>query len=172
MEAINNNHTLPITFTEVERSNVGQALHNRILASFHNNNKPWSNLLGPQPVNNSNVNISNNFNRSVNALRPFDYMLTYFNSFIFEWLYCTFNLSFQQRQQKMAWQEQQSTTFNASRRKTWAESSVFHGGFAGEYHDHRCPASGLGGSSGAANTFKYERLSSSGHKLFLPTISN
>ena len=79
---------------------------------------------------------------------------------------------FQQRQQKMAWQEQQSTSFNASRRKTWAESSVFHGGFAGEYHDHRCPASGLGGSSGAANTFKYERLSSSGHKLFLPTISN
>merc|ERR1711988_431957 len=81
----------------------------------------------------------------------------------------------QQRQQKMAWQEQQqqSTNFNASRRKTWAESSVFHGGlaFAGEYHDHRCPASGL--NSGAATPpFKYERQTSSGHKMFLPSISN
>ena len=81
----------------------------------------------------------------------------------------------QQRQQKMAWQEQQqqSTNFNASRRKTWAESSVFHGGlaFAGEYHDHRCPASGL--NSGAATPpFKYERQTSSGHKIFLPSISN
>merc|ERR1719225_2565496 len=81
----------------------------------------------------------------------------------------------QQRQQKMAWQEQQqqSTNFNASRRKTWAESSVFHGGlaFAGEYHDHRCPASGL--NSGAATPpFKYERQTSSDHKIFLPSISN
>ena len=72
----------------------------------------------------------------------------------------------------MAWQEQQSTTFNASRRKTWAESSVFHGGmsFAGEYHDHRCPASGL--ATGTSTPFKYERQTSSGHKIFLPTISN
>merc|ERR1712150_369886 len=80
----------------------------------------------------------------------------------------------QQRQQKVAWQEQQqSTNFNASRRKTWAESSVFHGGlaFAGEYHDHRCPASGL--NSGAATPpFKYERQTSSGHKILLPSISN
>merc|ERR1719510_1353160 len=58
------------------------------------------------------------------------------------------------QQQKMAWQEQQSTSYSASRRKTWAESSVFHGGiaFAGatHYHDHGCPASGLGTAPAAA----------------------
>ena len=83
----------------------------------------------------------------------------------------------QQRQQqtKMAWQDQQSSTFSASRRKTWAESSVLHGGgisFAG--HDHSCPASGLHSSSASVQQvpYKFERQTSSGHRVFLPTISN
>ena len=80
-----------------------------------------------------------------------------------------------QQQQKMAWQEQQSSSFSASRRKTWAESSISHGGivFAGSsggYHEHSCPASGL---SQTANTgYKFERQTATGHRLFLPTISN
>ena len=88
----------------------------------------------------------------------------------------------QQQQQKMAWQEQQSSTYSASRRKTWAESSVFHGGiaFAGasggsgrsantsvQYHEHACPVNQLGGGTG----YKFERQTSSGHRLFLPNIA-
>merc|ERR1712223_1132955 len=87
----------------------------------------------------------------------------------------------QQQQQKMAWQEQQSSTFSASRRKTWAESSVFHGGiaFAGasgssrsgnatvHYHEAPCPVNQLGGGTG----YKFERQTSSGHRLFLPNIA-
>jgi hypothetical protein len=85
----------------------------------------------------------------------------------------------QQRQQKMAWQEQQSSTqtFSASKRKTWAESSVFHGGaltFAGTsgYHDHGCPASTLSSAAAQVPAYKFERQTSSGHRMFLPTISN
>ena len=85
-----------------------------------------------------------------------------------------------QQQQKMAWQEQQSSTYSASRRKTWAESSVFHGGiaFAGssgsEYHEHSCPASGLQSTTSVTREtpYKFERQTATGHRLFLPTISN
>ena len=84
-----------------------------------------------------------------------------------------------QQQQKMAWQEQQSSTYSASRRKTWAESSVFHGGiaFAGSsgsgYHEHSCPASGLHSATVTKETpYKFERQTATGHRLFLPTISN
>ena len=82
-----------------------------------------------------------------------------------------------QQQQKMAWQEQQSSTYSASRRKTWAESSVFHGGIAfagsaGGYHEHTCPASGLQSSANSATQYKFERQTAAGHRMFLPTISN
>jgi len=87
----------------------------------------------------------------------------------------------QQQQQKMAWQQQESSTYSASRRKTWAESSVFHGGiaFAGasgssrsgnatvHYHEAPCPVNQLGGGTG----YKFERQTSSGHRLFLPNIA-
>lgn len=80
----------------------------------------------------------------------------------------------------MAWQEQQSSTYSASRRKTWAESSVFHGGiaFAGSsgsgYHEHSCPASGLQSTTSVTREtpYKFERQTATGHRLFLPTISN
>ena len=82
-----------------------------------------------------------------------------------------------QQQQKMAWQEQQSSSFSASRRKTWAESSITHGGivFAGSsggYHEHSCPASGLSHTAANAGSYKFERQTATGHRLFLPTISN
>merc|ERR1711953_991202 len=78
------------------------------------------------------------------------------------------------QQQKMAWQGQQSSTYSASRRKTWAESRVFHGGiaFAGSsgsgYHEHSCPASGLHSATVTKETpYKFERQTATGHRLFL-----
>ena len=58
-----------------------------------------------------------------------------------------------------------------SRRKTWAESSLQHGGaaaigqsiYAQDFHQHSCPASKVYTNT---SPYKYERQSSSGHKLF------
>jgi hypothetical protein len=72
---------------------------------------------------------------------------------------------------------------SAGRRRTWAESSVFHGGLAGssssgvagalsyatEHHDHSCPASQL---FTRVSPYKYDRQTSSGHKVFLPSVIN
>ena len=73
---------------------------------------------------------------------------------------------------------------SAGRRRTWAESSVFHGGVAtsyaggagggvagamSDYHDHSCPAANL---YTKVSPFKYDRQTSSGHKVFLPSVSN
>ena len=64
---------------------------------------------------------------------------------------------------------------SAGRRRTWAESSVFHGGVAGaisyasEHHDHNCPAGQL---FTQVSPYKYDRQTSSGHKVFLPSVSN
>ena len=58
-----------------------------------------------------------------------------------------------------------------SRRRTWAESSLMHGGaatigqsiYAQDFHQHSCPASKVYTQT---SPYKYERQSSSGHKLF------
>ena len=58
-----------------------------------------------------------------------------------------------------------------SRRRTWAESSLMHGGaaaigqsiYAQDFHQHSCPASKVYTNT---SPFKYERQSSSGHKMF------
>ena len=60
---------------------------------------------------------------------------------------------------------------STGRRKTWAESSILHGATAGigqslyaqDFQQHSCPASKVYTES---SPFKYERQSSSGHKLF------
>merc|ERR1712079_987350 len=60
---------------------------------------------------------------------------------------------------------------STGRRKTWAESSILHGATAGigqslyaqYFQQHSCPASKVYTES---SPFKYERQSSSGHKLF------
>ena len=60
-----------------------------------------------------------------------------------------------------------------SRRRTWAESSLMHGGsvaigqsiYAQDFHQHSCPASKVYANS---SPYKYERQSSSGHKMFAP----
>ena len=60
-----------------------------------------------------------------------------------------------------------------SRRKTWAESSILHGGasnigstiYAQDFHQHTCPASKVYTTE---SPFRYERQSSSGHKMFQP----
>ena len=103
------------------------------------------------------------------------------------------NTSFEQQKQSVVSQETRASS--AGRRRTWAESTHFHGeglvigardsftigqgthlassrrqsGMASEYHEVSCPASGLAKSRSA---FKYDRQSGSGHKLFLPTVSN
>ena len=88
---------------------------------------------------------------------------------------------------------QETRASSAGRRRTWAESSVFHGeglvigardsftlgqssssrrqsgAVTSDYHEVSCPASGLAKSR---SPFKYDRQSGSGHKLFLPTVSN
>ena len=77
---------------------------------------------------------------------------------------------------------------SSGRRRTWAESSVFHGGVGASYaggsssgvagalsyasehhHDHSCPASQL---FTKVSPYKYDRQTSSGHKVFLPSVSN
>jgi len=60
-----------------------------------------------------------------------------------------------------------------SRRKTWAESSILHGGasnigstiYAQDFHQHTCPASKVYTTE---SPFRYERQTSSGHKMFQP----
>jgi len=60
-----------------------------------------------------------------------------------------------------------------SRRRTWAESSLMHGGsvaigqsiYAQDFHQHSCPASKVYTTT---SPYKYERQSSSGHKMFAP----
>jgi len=60
---------------------------------------------------------------------------------------------------------------STGRRKTWAESSILHGAAAGigqslyaqDFQQHSCPASKVYTET---SPFKYERQSSSGHKLF------
>jgi len=60
---------------------------------------------------------------------------------------------------------------STGRRKTWAESSLLHGAAAGigqslyaqDFQQHSCPASKVYTET---SPFKYERQSSSGHKLF------
>jgi hypothetical protein len=60
---------------------------------------------------------------------------------------------------------------STGRRKTWAESSLMHGAAAGigqslyaqDFQQHSCPASKVYTET---SPFKYERQSSSGHKLF------
>ena len=60
---------------------------------------------------------------------------------------------------------------STGRRKTWAESSLQHGAVAGigqslyaqDFQQHSCPASKVYTDT---SPFKYERQSSSGHKLF------
>ena len=60
---------------------------------------------------------------------------------------------------------------SSSGRKTWAESSILHGQgaamgqslYAQDFHQHSCPASKVYADT---SPFKYERQSSSGHKLF------
>merc|ERR1719412_2618520 len=66
---------------------------------------------------------------------------------------------------------QTSERTNPSRRRTWAESSLLHGGavtigqsiYAQDFHQHSCPASKVYTST---SPYKYERQSSSGHKMF------
>ena len=66
---------------------------------------------------------------------------------------------------------QTSERTNPSRRRTWAESSLMHGGavtigqsiYAQDFHPHSCPASKVYTST---SPYKYERQSSSGHKMF------
>merc|ERR1711902_424603 len=58
-----------------------------------------------------------------------------------------------------------------SRRRTWAESSLMHGGaatigqsiYAQDFHQHSCPANKVYTQT---SPYKYERQTSSGHKLF------
>ena len=91
-------------------------------------------------------------------------------------------LQHQQMQQQSSSHEVR--TSSAGRRRTWAESSVLHGdmAFAGgsagrgnttsylaEYHEHHCPASNIGQ---AKSPYKYERQTGSGHKVYLPSVSN
>lgn len=61
-----------------------------------------------------------------------------------------------------------------SRRKTWAESSILHSGvasnigntiYAQDFHQHTCPASKVYTTE---SPFRYERQTSSGHKMFQP----
>merc|ERR1712019_64945 len=66
---------------------------------------------------------------------------------------------------------QTSERTNPSRRRTWAESSLMHGGavaigqsiYAQDFHQHSCPASKV---YAATSPYKYERQNSSGHKMF------
>ena len=66
---------------------------------------------------------------------------------------------------------QTSERATPSRRRTWAESSLMHGGavaigqsiYAQDFHQHSCPASKVYTST---SPYKYERQSSSGHKMF------
>merc|ERR1719219_3155587 len=66
---------------------------------------------------------------------------------------------------------QTSERTTPSRRRTWAESSLMHGGavaigqsiYAQDFHQHSCPASKVYTST---SPYKYERQSSSGHKMF------
>ena len=66
---------------------------------------------------------------------------------------------------------QSSARTNPSRRRTWAESSLMHGGavtigqsiYAQDFQQHSCPASKVYTST---SPYKYERQSSSGHKMF------
>ena len=60
-----------------------------------------------------------------------------------------------------------------SKRRTWAESSLMHGGsvaigqsiYSQDFHQHSCPASKVYTNT---SPYKYERQSSSGHKMFAP----
>ena len=66
---------------------------------------------------------------------------------------------------------QSSERTTPSRRRTWAESSLMHGGavaigqsiYAQDFHQHSCPASKV---YAATSPYKYERQNSSGHKMF------
>jgi len=66
---------------------------------------------------------------------------------------------------------QTSDRTTPSRRRTWAESSLMYGGavtigqsiYAQDFHQHSCPASKVYSST---SPYKYERQSSSGHKMF------
>ena len=76
-------------------------------------------------------------------------------------------------QQSYKGQQSESRTERTtpSRRRTWAESSMMHGGaaaigqsiYAQDFHQHSCPASKVYTNT---SPYKYERQSSSGHKLF------
>ena len=106
----------------------------------------------------------------------------------------------QQSHQASTYETKAVTSSNAAssgRRRTWAESSAFHGDslafgnadsmrtrlVAGKivaassvaqrsttsFHDQPCPAHGIFKDT---STYKYDRQTSSGHRLFLPTVSN
>ena len=68
-------------------------------------------------------------------------------------------------------QAESRSSQGGSRRRTWAESSMMHGGaaaigqsiYAQDFHQHSCPASKVYTNT---SPYKYERQSSSGHKLF------
>lgn len=72
----------------------------------------------------------------------------------------------------------QTSEQRSGRRKTWAESSILHGAggsgigqslYAADYHQHSCPASKVYTQD---SPFKYERQSSSGHKMFRQDMNN
>lgn len=80
----------------------------------------------------------------------------------------------QQVQQVQQQQQQQQYRSSGTRRRTWAESSVFHGegyaGIAGALaHDRGCPATRLYTQE---TPYKFTRQTSSGHKVFLPNITH
>merc|ERR1719419_308282 len=111
--------------------------------------------------------------------------------------YTTTSQSSQQQQvAKAIVVSQEARASSAGRRRTWAESTHFHGeglvigardsftigqglntsasarrtsGMTSDYHEVTCPASGLAKSRSG---FKYDRQSGSGHKMFLPSVSN
>lgn len=95
-----------------------------------------------------------------------------------------YSLGYSSREQdrsSSSWQQKRDnvsrTTLNAERsqsgrRKTWAESSIYHGetsGYAiGHSHDslnHQCPAAQV---YTRESPYKYSRQNSSGHKVFTP----
>ena len=108
----------------------------------------------------------------------------------------------QQKQQSSTYETKavssSSAAASSGRRRTWAESSVFHGdslAFGGNadsmrtrlvagklvaassvaqrgassFQDQPCPAHGIYKDTSG---FKYDRQTNSGHRLFLPTVSN